>query len=277
MSALSYTAVLLTITAGFAYANYLLLRLPRNSGLLIIAICVSVALRLIEWRFPGLGLASLLKRELGQLNFGAALLNRLPWLSAVCRSYQSRCSAALAPQMDHSGARNGRCIVVNVIDCRRHVLYLPQSWRLGAAGLLRRSIQSPCWECCALALVTGTYAVSEAIGVSGPVAVAVVVAGLLMGSIGVKYAVRETTHDYLQKVWSQPEYQRRQPAAQSRRPAQVPRHIALDLERTARRYLGGARFVAAVERLPIIPDYRGLRNRSVQYDCTRPEPAGHRE
>jgi CPA1 family monovalent cation:H+ antiporter len=51
-----------------------------------------------------------------------------------------------------------------------------------------------------LALATGTYALAEAIGVSGPVAV--VVAGLLMGSIGVKYAVSETTHDYLQKFWS---------------------------------------------------------------------------
>jgi CPA1 family monovalent cation:H+ antiporter len=51
-----------------------------------------------------------------------------------------------------------------------------------------------------LALVTGTYAIAEAIGVSGPVAV--VVAGLLMGSIGVKYAVSETTHDYLQKFWT---------------------------------------------------------------------------
>jgi CPA1 family monovalent cation:H+ antiporter len=51
-----------------------------------------------------------------------------------------------------------------------------------------------------LALVTGTYAIAQAIGVSGPVAV--VVAGLLMGSIGVKYAVSEITHDYLQKFWS---------------------------------------------------------------------------
>src|SRR5581483_10198441 len=51
-----------------------------------------------------------------------------------------------------------------------------------------------------LALATGTYALAEAIGVSGPVAV--VVAGLFMGSIGVKYAASETTRDYLQKFWS---------------------------------------------------------------------------
>jgi CPA1 family monovalent cation:H+ antiporter len=75
VNALSYAALLLTDTAAFAYGNYLLLRLPRNSGLLVIALCVSVALRLIEWRFPGLGLASLLDRELGKLNFGATLLH----------------------------------------------------------------------------------------------------------------------------------------------------------------------------------------------------------
>jgi monovalent cation:H+ antiporter, CPA1 family len=51
-----------------------------------------------------------------------------------------------------------------------------------------------------LALVTCTYGVAQSIGVSGPVAM--VVAGLLMGSIGVKYAVSGTTHDYLQKFWS---------------------------------------------------------------------------
>ena len=51
-----------------------------------------------------------------------------------------------------------------------------------------------------LALVVGTYGIAQAIGVSGPVAE--VVAGLLMGSIGVKYAVSGTTHDYLHKFWS---------------------------------------------------------------------------
>lgn len=51
-----------------------------------------------------------------------------------------------------------------------------------------------------LSLVTGTYGLAQAIGVSGPVAV--VVAGLLMGSIGLQYAVSATTHDYLSKFWS---------------------------------------------------------------------------
>lgn len=51
-----------------------------------------------------------------------------------------------------------------------------------------------------LTLVTGTYGLAQALNVSGPVAE--VVAGLMMGSVGVKYAVSGTTHDYLQKFWS---------------------------------------------------------------------------
>jgi CPA1 family monovalent cation:H+ antiporter len=50
-----------------------------------------------------------------------------------------------------------------------------------------------------LALVTGTYGLAQPLHVSGPVAI--VVAGLLMGSIGVRYAVSDTTHDYLHKFW----------------------------------------------------------------------------
>jgi CPA1 family monovalent cation:H+ antiporter len=51
-----------------------------------------------------------------------------------------------------------------------------------------------------LALVSGTYGLAQTLQVSGPVAV--VVAGLIMGSIGVRYAVSGTTHDYLHKFWS---------------------------------------------------------------------------
>ena len=51
-----------------------------------------------------------------------------------------------------------------------------------------------------LALVTGTFEIAQTLGVSGPVAV--VVAGLLIGSIGVRYAVGGTTHDYLTKFWT---------------------------------------------------------------------------
>jgi monovalent cation:H+ antiporter, CPA1 family len=50
-----------------------------------------------------------------------------------------------------------------------------------------------------LTLVTGTFGVSQDIGVSGPVAV--VVAGLIMGSIGIPHAVSDEAHEYLEKFW----------------------------------------------------------------------------
>ena len=51
-----------------------------------------------------------------------------------------------------------------------------------------------------LALVMGGYAVSGWIGVSGPVAMAV--AGVLIGNIGVANAMSSRTQDYLLKFWS---------------------------------------------------------------------------
>jgi len=51
-----------------------------------------------------------------------------------------------------------------------------------------------------LALVTLTYSVALALHVSGPIAV--VVAGLLIGNHGKKFAMSETTRDHLFKFWS---------------------------------------------------------------------------
>jgi CPA1 family monovalent cation:H+ antiporter len=51
-----------------------------------------------------------------------------------------------------------------------------------------------------LALVTLTYSVALAIHVSGPIAV--VVAGILIGNHGKKFAMSETTRDHLFKFWS---------------------------------------------------------------------------
>ena len=51
-----------------------------------------------------------------------------------------------------------------------------------------------------LALVTMTYSVAMAIHVSGPIAV--VVAGLLIGNHGARFAMSETTRDHLFKFWS---------------------------------------------------------------------------
>ena len=51
-----------------------------------------------------------------------------------------------------------------------------------------------------LSLVMLTYAVAFAIHVSGPLAV--VVAGLLMGNHGTRYAMSDATRDHVQKFWS---------------------------------------------------------------------------
>lgn len=51
-----------------------------------------------------------------------------------------------------------------------------------------------------LALVTLTYSVALALHVSGPIAV--VVAGILIGNHGKKFAMSETTRDHLFKFWS---------------------------------------------------------------------------
>jgi CPA1 family monovalent cation:H+ antiporter len=293
VNALSYAAVLLTVTAGFAYGNHFLLRLPRNPGLLVIALCVSVALRLIEWRFPDLGLASFLNAELDQLNFGATLLHGflafLLFAGAIdvdVRQLWSRrwsilalatvgvlvSTLAIAAGMFFIFRNVGLavplsyCLVfgalisptdpVTVLEVLRRVsvpqrlqaliageslfndgigivlytIFLQMAtqpegggfsvWQGtldfliqagggavlglctgGVAFAAMRSIDQYDIELIiSLALATGTYALAETIGLSGPVAV--VVAGLLMGSVGVKYAVSETTQDYLQKFWS---------------------------------------------------------------------------
>jgi CPA1 family monovalent cation:H+ antiporter len=292
VNALSYTALLLTVTAGFAYGNYLLLRLPRNSGLLVIALCVTVALRLIEWRFPGLELSSLLNRELDRLDFGAALLHGflafLLFAGAIevdvrqlwSRSWTILALATAGTLLSTLAIAGGMffifrgvgievplayCLVfgalisptdpVTVLEVLRRVsvpqrlqaliageslfndgigivlftIFLQMAAQPSAGGLTAwqgaldfvrqagggaalglctggiafaamRSIDQYDIELIiSLALATGTYALAEAIGVSGPVSV--VMAGLLTGSIGVKYAVSETTGDYLQKFW----------------------------------------------------------------------------
>ena len=51
-----------------------------------------------------------------------------------------------------------------------------------------------------LSLVTGTYAVAEKLGVSGPLAI--VAAGLLIGERGPRYAMSERTRTYLFGVWN---------------------------------------------------------------------------
>ena len=64
MNTLEEVALLLAVTAGFAYANHYLVGLPRNSGLLVIALAASLCLRLVEYAFPAIGLGPVLRRAL---------------------------------------------------------------------------------------------------------------------------------------------------------------------------------------------------------------------
>ena len=72
---LEYATLLFAITAGFSYANHYSLRLPRNSGLLVIALAASLCLRLIGHFLPAATLAAVLHREVDQVDFGPVLLN----------------------------------------------------------------------------------------------------------------------------------------------------------------------------------------------------------
>jgi CPA1 family monovalent cation:H+ antiporter len=290
---LAYVAVLLSVTAGFAYFNHHLLRLPRNSGLLVIALIASLILRGVEALFPSVELATLLRHALGQINFGAALLNGfLAFLlfaaaldveprALIDRKWTISALATIGVLISTFAIAAGLFFIFRFVGIEVPLAYclvfgalisptdpvtvtgalerlpIPRGLQaviageslfndgigivlysiflqlaaqpaesmssilvgsiafaretgggilLGLAGggfalLAMRGIDEYNIELMiSLALVTGIYAVAETIGVSGPVAV--VTTGLLMGSIGVKYAVSGTTQDYLQKFWS---------------------------------------------------------------------------
>lgn len=290
-NALSYLALLLTIAAIFAYANYFVLRLPRNSGLLVIALVVSVSIRAVERMIPSLGLSKTFDAVFNGVNFGQLLLNgflafllfagaieveleRLmerKWTVLALATFGVLVSALVTAggmylifRVTGLNVPMNYCLVfgalisptdpVTVLDV---LAKLPVPKRLqsviageslfndgigivlftiflqqatgsetlsigrvavdfgreacgggalglvtgGAALLAMRGIDEYNTELIiSLALVTGTYAVAQAADVSGPVAV--VVAGLLTGSVGSKYAVSDRTRDYLRKFWS---------------------------------------------------------------------------
>ncbi len=290
---LDYIAVLLALTAGFAYANHYLLRLPRNSGLLVIALAVSLGLRLIEHAFPSVGLATMLRDNLARANFGPLLLNgflgfllfagalEVDLKELLERKWTILALSTVGVLLSSFAVAAGMygifrlvgidvplkyCLVfgalisptdpVSVLGVLRRVhvpsrlqaiiggeslfndgigivlftIFLHHATTAGDAGptvlgvfldFLReagggallgvaggglalaamRGIDEYNIELMiSLALVAGTFGLAQTIDVSGPVAV--VVAGLLIGSIGVRYAVSGTTQDYLKKFWS---------------------------------------------------------------------------
>lgn len=283
----------LAVTAGFAYLNHYALRLPRNAGLLVIALLVTLAVRAADMFVPSLPLGTLLRKELHGFDLSTTLLNGfLPFLlfagaidvdaaALLERKWTVLALATVGVVLSTFAIAGGMFLIfrfvgldVPVIYClvfgalisptdpvsvlsvlsglavpRRlqslvageslfndgigivlYALFLQQAGRGGGLDLpvlqmvldfLREAVGGALLGLAtgglafvatrgideynielmiSLALVTGTYGIASAIGVSGPVAV--VVAGLLMGSIGVKYAISGTTHDYLQKFWS---------------------------------------------------------------------------
>jgi monovalent cation:H+ antiporter, CPA1 family len=289
---LQYAALLLALTGASAYLNHRVLRLPRNSGLLVIAFVAALCLRLFDQVFPSVGLPTFVRQELAQANLGGLLLNGFLGFLLFAAALDVDVSELLGPKwtilalatagviLSTMGLAAGMfaifrlvgigvpftyCLVfgalisptdpvtvlgvlerLNVGPRLRAIiageslfndgvgivlftvfLQLAGSTRgdqvlLGAVvdfvreagggvllglgtggvafGLMRGIDEYKIELIISLALVTGTYAVAQQIGVSGPVAV--VIAGLLMGSVGVKYAVSGTTHRYLQMFWS---------------------------------------------------------------------------
>src|SRR5919206_1163095 len=67
-------AALLVVTAGFAWANHLWLRLPANIGILVMGLCSSLLLIAIEFLFPGNHVYDALARTLRRIDFYEAVM-----------------------------------------------------------------------------------------------------------------------------------------------------------------------------------------------------------
>jgi len=290
LNPLDQIALLLALTAAFAYFNHHVLRLPRNVGLLALALAAAVALRLVAAAFPGLMIDELLGKALARIDFAPLLLNLLlafllfagaleveldkllerKWtilalatvgvflstllvgfgMSAIfaavgieiplfyCLAFGALISPTdpvtvlgvlqRAPVPERLRAIiAGEAMFNDGIGIVLYSLLLaaalaggvpgPGVWIVAflreagggallglttgmAAFVAMRGIDEYSIELMiSLALVAGTYGLAGTLDVSGPVAV--VVAGLIMGSIGNRYAVSERTHDYLARFW----------------------------------------------------------------------------
>lgn len=290
---LDYIAVLLVIAAGSAYLNHYFLGLPRNSGLLVVGLMISLGIRGLDYAFPGLDLDKTVRWGLQKVNFGPLLLDVflgfLLFASTLTMDLEALWSrkgtilalasvgvlmSTLLVGIGMSGAfaligldiplsycfvfgalisPTDPVTVSNVlarmnVPSNLHAVISGESmfndgmgivlfnvflraaesggagsvdpWSValdilreagggfllggvagGVAFLATKGIDEYTVELIiSLALVTGVYGLAQTIGVSGPVAV--VVSGLIMGSIGVRHAVSAATHDYLSKFWS---------------------------------------------------------------------------
>jgi monovalent cation:H+ antiporter, CPA1 family len=68
-------ALLLVVSAGLAYLNHRILKLPLTVGLLVGAAAGAMLLIALDAALPGLGLKLSIRGLLGSINFPAALLD----------------------------------------------------------------------------------------------------------------------------------------------------------------------------------------------------------
>ena len=69
LSILELAAVLLTVTATFAWVNHRLIGLPINIGLLMMGLCASLAIIAIKTTFPEMKVTDLVSDSIRQIDF----------------------------------------------------------------------------------------------------------------------------------------------------------------------------------------------------------------
>ena len=70
----SMAAVVLTLAAGFGYVNHRWVRLPQSVGLVVIALCASLAVIAIDGIVPALGFGEAVRGALGRIDFPEVLM-----------------------------------------------------------------------------------------------------------------------------------------------------------------------------------------------------------
>jgi CPA1 family monovalent cation:H+ antiporter len=75
LSTFEIAALLLTLTAAFSWLNLHLIHLPRQVGLLLMALAASLVLLAFEWLFPSLAMPETLRNFVEQIDFHSAVMN----------------------------------------------------------------------------------------------------------------------------------------------------------------------------------------------------------
>jgi CPA1 family monovalent cation:H+ antiporter len=69
------TAILIILAAAFGYINYRFLRLPATTGILSIALLISLSVVAVDWLFPDWHLRTVLSHFLANIDFNQALMH----------------------------------------------------------------------------------------------------------------------------------------------------------------------------------------------------------